>query len=58
MLGLAFIVRAFDIDKSNKDIIKTNAFRIHKYLYFAGTLIILASITAMETNIAHLFLFF
>ncbi len=45
MLGLAFIVRAFDIDKSIATLSKpTPSGFIRIFSYFAGTLIILASI--------------
>jgi len=45
MLGLAFIVRAFDIDKSISTLSKpTPSGFIRIFSYFAGTLIILASI--------------
>ena len=45
MLGLAFIVRAFDIDKSMTTLSKpTPSGFIRIFSYFAGTLIILASI--------------
>ena len=45
MLGLAFIVRAFDIDKSITTLSKpTPSGFIRIFSYFAGTLIILASI--------------